>query len=176
LLRWSHPTFDAHAHHRSVRRELFPQPVELVLKLRPQSSVVDDDEILFVAGCRRSSPIVAAGQQSFAIEYCKLVMHVVPRSVDADIDASTSKTLDVGSSVERFVIVSDDSHRDFATVSVQDRRRDSIISDREDADVDGVPRRFQQTRNPLPAMIAGAEDDFRIGRWLVRCSRLADDL
>lgn len=97
-------------------------------------------------------------------------------SIDANVDFGSSKTLNVRTLVECFVVVRNNPDGDFSSMSVQNCGRDSVVGDRENADVDGVASRFQQARDSLPAMIARTEDDFRIGRGFVGCSGLSDDL
>ena len=59
------------------------------------------------------------------------------RPIDAYIDARSSESFDIGTSVECFVIVRDDSNGHFPRMGVQNCRRNPIVSYRENANIDG---------------------------------------
>ena len=98
-------------------------------------TVVGDNEILFVVGRGTARPVVAAVEQNLFIEHRKLVVHVVLGAIYAQVDARLQEPVRIGPKVCRFVIIGNDSNPDSPVMSLQYGGRQSVVGDREDANL-----------------------------------------
>ena len=107
-----------------------------------------------------AGPVVAAGEQFFAVEQCELVMHMVRRAINPHRNAGFCQTFDVGAGVKRLFIVGDDPHRNTPEMPCENLRTDPVIRNREHADVGLITRRFQQTADAAAAIVTRTETGF----------------
>ena len=79
-------------------------------------------------------------------------MHVVLGAIHSKIDSGLKKPIRVRPEVCRFVVVGDDADPDSPPMSIQDGGSQSVVCDREDADIDGLLCLSQQSPNALRAI------------------------
>ena len=94
-----------------------------------------DDYVLEIALSGRPGPIVAACAHGLAVEYCKLIMHVLLVVIKPDRDPSIFHPPRVRALMPACFIIRDDPDLQSTGVGRQDFPRELIVGDGEYADI-----------------------------------------
>lgn len=140
-----------------ILAQSFPKLVELRLKTVHEFAVVGDDDVFVVLGGGGAGPIVAAGEEKVVVGDSELVVHVCGGAVEATADAGVAEVIEIGAEVFGFVVIRDDANANLAGVGFFEFFDDAIVSDGENADVEGLAGFANESSDAVKAVFAGAE-------------------
>lgn len=130
--------------------------------------VVGHDDVLVVLGGGGTGPVVAAAEQEIVVGDGELVVHVGGGAIKATIDSCADEVVEVGSQIHGFVVVRDDADGNAPAQGLFKSPNYAIISDGEDADIQGLLTFPNESPDAVEAIIArtkvGGGLDFVLAR------------